>query len=642
MTKTTYREKLALLNKASEAYYNSGDTILTDHEFDILKQEILEYEDKHKISNLVKKVGVKKGDVKHKFKMYSMQDVFDISAVEKWVKNKPSSGFICMPKFDGASLSLIYENGELVKILTRGDGEVGRDVTHLKHSISNIPLTITESNLNVYGETMIRKDSFAKINEDRELHNKPILKNTRNAVSGALNLDDPEEAKSRNIEFFPWDIKYVNDANVPWSYNDIKTYVDKLHKLKSLKFNITSRLYLCNCIKEILDVYNDMIKSRDKIPYDIDGLVIRVNNLSDFEELGYTDRYPLGNLAFKLPPLEKATKLLDVEWQVGRSGVLTPVALLNPVELNGATVNKCTLHNPDEIERLDLRINDHINIIRSGDVIPKILNVSILHKRGFNKVVIPTNCPSCESSLIRDGAYLKCVNTDCIAKKLARLTHFVSRDAMDIRGLSKQYLEKLLLSDITTISDLYNLEPEQLAATLNGDKIGENVYNAIQASSRDVILAKFIFSLGLSGVGSVTAKRIAKLCSVDFINGECLNRLDGMSKERIEELKLEISELKSEIEKLYTSLQFKDNNILSNSLLDTSVVITGSFTGTTRENITELIESHNGSVKKSVTGKTSFLLVGDGPSTSKIKKAKVLNIPLLTLDELLGVITLNE
>ncbi|EKH8912253.1 NAD-dependent DNA ligase LigA, partial [Campylobacter coli] len=426
MTKKEYLEKVALAASWMRAYYEKDEPLASDAEYDALIRELRAFEEQNeneispdsptqKIASTIQSEFKK---LSHLSRMWSMEDVFDESELRSWAKRaRCEENFFIEPKFDGASLNLLYDNGRLISGATRGDGEIGEDITLNVLEIDNIPKTINyKEKIEIRGEVVILKDDFEKINEKRSRLNQSLFANPRNAASGSLRQLDTSITRERNLKFYPWG---VGQNSLEFSkHSEIMSFVRELGFLKD------DFVKLCANLDEVLKAYNELLSLRDKKPMMMDGMVVRVDDLALCKELGYTVKFPKFMAAFKFPALEKTTRLIGVNLQVGRSGVITPVAVLEPVNLDGVIVKSATLHNFDEIARLGVCINDEVSVIRSGDVIPKITKVFKIRNNLRTKIIKPTVCPECLSELLDEGAFLKCQNLDCKARLVNSIIHF--------------------------------------------------------------------------------------------------------------------------------------------------------------------------------------------------------------------------
>ncbi len=465
MTKQHYQQKIEQLKQWAHAYYVEDNPIATDEEYDTLYHKVLDYEranpDDVIEDSPTKRVG---GIVRDEFskaahikRMWSMEDVFNPTEVQEWldrvVKNVGACDYFCEPKFDGASMNLLYEDGKLIRAITRGDGVIGEEVTDNVRTIRSVPLTIDhEGLLEVRGEVVIRKDDFEIINHERLDEGEAPFANPRNAAAGSLRQLDSAVTAKRRLVFYPWGL-----GENGLMQSRLSAKMDFIYAQGFLKPPYAKA---CNTLEEIEDFYQLLISKRDEIPMMMDGMVIKVDNVHLQEELGYTVKVPKWMCAYKFPAVEKVTKVHAITLQVGRTGVLTPVAEVEPVEVEGAMIARATLHNFDEIERKGLMVGDSVILIRSGDVIPKITKVLTGRRTGSEIAITrPTTCPTCHSEVLDEGTLIKCQNLDCPDRVVNSIIHFAKKGCMNIDGLGSKIVEILVKEGkIKDILGLYHLE----------------------------------------------------------------------------------------------------------------------------------------------------------------------------------------
>ena len=644
MTYEAYIKNVETLKKWAYAYYVEDNPIATDEEYDRLYHEVLAYEqahpDKVREDSPTQRVG---GVVREEFskarhikRMWSMEDVFSKEEVAEWLerveKNVGKCDYYCEPKFDGASMNLLYENGKLLRAITRGDGIVGEEVTENVKTIRSVPLVIDYKELiEIRGEVVIRKDDFEKINEERLKEGETPFANPRNAAAGSLRQLDSSVTAKRRLVFYPWG---VGENTLPH-----KRLSEKMAFVYAQGFLKPPYELPCNTLDEIEDFYQFLIQKRDEIPMMMDGMVIKVDEIEKQEQLGYTVKFPKWMCAYKFPAVEKVTRLLDVTLQVGRTGVVTPVAEIEPVNIEGAVVSRATLHNFDEIERMDIRIGDHIIIIRSGDVIPKITKVLTDRRTGEEKPVPrPTECPVCGSELLDEGALIKCQNLECPARVVGSIIHFAKKGCMDIDGLGSKIVEQLVnAGKIHDILDLYSLTYEDLA-DLEGfkEKKINNLLNAI-AATKGAPLHRLINALGIEHIGEVASKALAEhfgLRIVDATYGE-LVAIDGIGEEMANSV-LEFMRVNREkVLKLFEVIQptvERKVEAVENPFKGKTVVLTGTMSRP-RGEIKTMLEKLGAKVSGSVSKKTDFVIYGE-EAGSKLTKAQSLGVPTLTEEEM--------
>ena len=469
MTNKEYSENIEILIKWAQAYYVDDNPIASDEEYDKLSRKCLAFEQTYPelshSNSPNKRVGgfVLDGFEKasHLSRMWSQEDVFNTEELSDWInrakKVNTNLNFYCEPKFDGASLNLIYENGLLKQAITRGDGTIGEDVTNNVKTIHSIPLQIKEKSLlEIRGEIVIKKADFEKINEQRAKNNEQLFANPRNAAAGSLRQLDPNITAKRKLFFNVWGV-----GQNSLSY---KRYSDMMEYIYSLGFAHPPMTTKTTTVEGIEELYHKIIQERNSIEMMLDGMVVKIDDIETQEELGHTVKFPRWSCAYKFPAVEKTTKIKDIIQQVGRTGVITPVAIVEPTFIDGSTVERASLHNYDEIARLDLRINDEVIIIKSGDIIPKITKVFTDRRKGSEKEIQrPTNCPKCESELLDEGTLIKCQNLDCPSIVANSIIYFASKNCMNIDGLGIKIVEQLVREKkIYDILDLYSLKYEDL------------------------------------------------------------------------------------------------------------------------------------------------------------------------------------
>lgn len=633
-----YLQNIKILNKYAYAYYTLDEPIASDDEYDKLYKKIQEYENKNP-NNIAKNSPSQRigGEILDEFvknnhiaQMWSMEDAFNINEVAEWInrakKTSQELDFYCEPKFDGASLNLYYENGILQTATSRGDGKIGELVTNNAKTIRSIPLEINyKKPIEIRGEVVIKKADFKKINDQRLKENQSLFANPRNAAAGSLRQLNSSVVAKRNLVFYPWGVgsnqlEYKNA-------NEIMNFIYELGFLKPSYFKS------CKNLEQIQSFYEEVLAKREDIEFLMDGIVIKINSISLQETLGYTQKFPRWMLAFKFPATEKTTTLLDIILQVGRSGVITPVAVVEPVNIDGAVVTRATLHNFEEIKRKDIQINDKVIIIRSGDVIPKITKVIKERRNNTKKVQIPTNCPVCGTKLLQEEILIKCQNLDCGARLLNSLIHFASKKCLNIDGLGEKII-KLLFDKklIKNIHDIYFLKYEDLV-NLEGfrDKKIKNLLNAIE-NSKGVREDLFINSLGIEHIGEVAARKIAQNfhLNLDEITFEKLVLIDGFGQEMAQSVVEFINVNKNEIIELIEIIkpnQIQTLEAKSSIFLNKKVAITGTLSKSRDEN-KQILESLGANFVNSISKKTDILIYGENAG-SKLEKAKELNIFLM-------------
>jgi len=644
MTKQTYQKKVQILKQWAHAYYVEDNPVVTDEEYDRLYHEVLEYENAHpdeiiedsptrRVGGIVRDEFTK---AKHIKRMWSMEDVFSDKEVEEWIarveKNTGSCEYFCEPKFDGASMNLLYEGGRLVRAITRGDGVIGEEVTDNVRTIRSVPLSIAYKELiEIRGEVVIRKDDFEKINEERLAQGESLFANPRNAAAGSLRQLDSSVTAKRKLVFYPWGLGKNTLEQTKLS--------QKMDFIYELGFVQPPYAQACKNIEEIEAFYHKLIALRDEIPVMMDGMVIKVDEVEKQEELGYTVKFPKWMCAYKFPAVEKVTKIASITLQVGRTGVITPVAQIEPVNIEGAMVSRATLHNFDEIERKDIRIGDSVIIIRSGDVIPKIIKV-LEERRDGTQIPIerPTKCPTCESELLDEGTLIKCQNLDCPDRVVNSIIHFAKKGCMNIDGLGHKIVEILVKEHIIKdILDLYFIKAEDLAH-LEGfkEKRINNLLNAI-ANTKGAPLYRLIAAMGIEHIGEVASKALALEFGLGIIEAtlEEIVAIDGIGEEMANSL-LEFMRVNRELVlKLFDVVEptvEEKTQAVQNPFKDKTVVLTGTMS-VSRGVIKEMLEKLGAKVSGSVSKKTDFVIYGEDAG-SKLTKAESLGVATLTEDEM--------
>ena len=644
MTKEEYSINIEKLISWAKAYYVDDEPIASDEEYDKLARECLEFENKN--PNLInpnspnRRVGgaILKGFKKanHLSRMWSQEDVFNDKELEDWIKRASKVGdnleFFCQPKFDGASLNLIYENGILKQAITRGDGEIGEDVTQNAMTIQSIPLEIAEKSLiEIRGEVVIKKSDFEAINIERLKNSESTFANPRNAAAGSLRQLDSSITSKRKLFFNAWGVGQ-NSLN----FEKTSAMMDYIFSLGFIK---TPMQTLVKNIDDIKKLYENMIKKRDTFPMLLDGMVIKIDDITTQQDLGFTQKFPRWSCAYKFPAVEKTTKLKDIILQVGRTGVVTPVAIVEPVLIEGANVERATLHNFDEIQRLDLKIGDEIIIIRSGDVIPKITKVLKDRRDGNEKEILkPTICPDCSSELLIEDIMIKCQNLDCPSRVVNSIIYFASKNCLNIDGLGDKIVELLVNEKkIFDILDLYSLKYEDLE-NLEGfkEKKINNLLNAIE-NSKNSELYRVLTALGIEHIGEVASKSICSKFGLDLVDVsfEDLISIDGIGEQMANSF-LEFFRVNRQfVLKLFDILKPKvtiKEEAKDNPFKNKTVVITGTMSKS-RDEIKLFLEDLGAKVSSSVSKKTDFLIYGEDAG-SKYDKAIELGIEILTEDEM--------
>lgn len=636
------KELVELLNRYAYEYYTKDAPSVSDSEYDQLYRELVELETAHPDEILPEspthRVGgvVLKGFTKyqHQYPLYSLQDAFsreELEAFDQRVRKEfPSISYVCELKIDGLSISLTYENGVLVTAATRGDGSVGEDITENLKRVKDIPLVLPEPvNITVRGECYMPRASFDRVNQIRQENGEPEFANPRNAAAGTLRQLDTTIVAKRNLATFLYQ---------EVSPTDQSSQEGVLEKLARLGFVVNQERVLAEDMEQIWDFIQKVAQLREDLPYDIDGIVIKVNDLAVQEELGFTVKAPKWAVAYKFPAEEKEAKILSVDWTVGRTGVVTPTANLTPVQLAGTTVSRATLHNVDYIAEKDIHQDDTVIVYKAGDIIPAVLRVVKDKRVSDQALAIPTHCPSCQSELLHfeDEVALRCINPLCPAQIKEGLNHFSSRDAMNITGLGPAVVEKLFAAQLVEdVAGIYRLSVEDLL-TLEGfkEKSAEKLHEAIQASKENSA-EKLLFGLGIRHVGSKVSQillqefhdldqlatadpeRIASIDSLGMVVAESLKRYFAQegSKRLLQELK-----------EAGVNLAYLGEKVAADAALSgMTVVLTGKLERLTRSEAKAKLESLGAKVTGSVSKKTDLVVAGSDAG-SKLTKAQELGI----------------
>ena len=635
-------ELVALLNRYASEYYTSDNPSVSDSEYDRLYRELVEletaYPDQVLADSPTHRVGGKVLDgfekYSHQYPLYSLQDAFsreELEAFDARVRKEVAHPtYICELKIDGLSISLTYEKGILVAGATRGDGSIGENITENLKRVKDIPLTLPEElDITVRGECYMPRASFDQVNQARQENGEPEFANPRNAAVGTLRQLDTAVVAKRNLATFLY-----QEASP--STRDSQEKV--LKHLEQLGFMVNPKRILAENIDEIWDFIQEVGQERENLPYDIDGVVIKVNDLASQEELGFTVKAPKWAVAYKFPAEEKEAQLLSVDWTVGRTGVVTPTANLTPVQLAGTTVSRATLHNVDYIAEKDIRKDDTVIVYKAGDIIPAVLRVVESKRVSEEKLDIPTNCPSCDSDLLHfeDEVALRCINPRCPAQIMEGLIHFASRDTMNITGLGPSIVEKLFAADLVKdVADIYRLQEEDFLL-LEGvkEKSAGKLYHAIQASKENSA-EKLLFGLGIRHVGSKASQlllqhfhSIENLAQADPEEVASIEGLGGVIAKSLQTyFATEGSEiLLRELKEAGVNLDYKGQTVVANAALSgLTVVLTGKLERLKRSEAKSKLESLGAKVTGSVSQKTDLVVAG-ADAGSKLQKAQELGI----------------
>ena len=652
-------EIIELLNKYAYEYYTLDKPSVEDAEYDRLMQELIRIESSHpewvRLDSPTRKIG---GEVisefekvTHRVPMMSLGNVFNEEEIrdfdEKVSKVFPNHEYVCELKIDGLAFNLEYKDGVFVRAATRGNGIVGEDITHNVKTIKSIPHVLKEKvDLDIRGEIYMSKKSFNKLNERQKEKGENIFQNPRNAAAGSIRQLDSSVAASRGLDVFLYH----------YPETPFKTHYETLMYMKKLGFVVNPNIRLCKNIDEVLSFIHEWTEKRNTLPYEIDGIVIKVNDIEQQRELGFTAKVPKWATAYKFPPEHVLTKLTDIIFTVGRTGQITPNAVLEPVRVMGSTISRATLHNSDYCVEKDIRIGDYVYIYKAGDVIPAVDRVELKRRNGSEKPFeMIKYCPMCGSNLVQKNGMVDyfCENIHCPARKIEGLIHFVSRGAMNILGLGDRIMEDFFnYGYIKEFSDIYKLDKYKEELTLLegfGNKSIEAILKSIEDSKQNS-LDRLLFALGINGIGAKTAKLLCKYYTtidslIDATEEELATIRDigpTLSINIVNYFKDEknIEEI-NELRKLGVNMTYNGKKIIEDeNFKDKKFVITGSFDNISRDEIKEFIEERGGLTSDSVSKKTDVVLVGEAPG-SKRDKAIELNIPIWNqakLFEIMGIV----
>ncbi|ARK28723.1 NAD-dependent DNA ligase LigA [Halalkalibacter krulwichiae] len=657
-------ELRGLLEEYGHHYYVLDNPIVSDAEYDALMQELIKLEEEHPQFVSDDSPSVRVGGeplpffekVEHRSPMLSLGNAFsadDLRDFDRRVKQL-SSGEVTYSvelKIDGLAVSLVYEDGKFVRGATRGDGTVGEDITANLKTIPAIPLRLKEAvNIEVRGEAFMPKGSFEKLNEQKEQAGEEKFANPRNAAAGSLRQLDPKLAAKRNLSIFVYAIGYLENKEIP-SHHEAIAY---LHKLG---FRINQESKHCSDIEEVIAYTEDWVEKRASLPYEIDGIVIKVDRLDQQKEMGFTAKSPRWAIAYKFPAEEVVTKLENIELNIGRTGVVTPTAILTPVVVAGTTVKRASLHNEDLIREKDLKLGDSVVIKKAGDIIPEVVNVLTERRDGSERdFTMPSHCPACESELVRlEGEVaLRCINPQCPAQIREGLIHFVSRNAMNIDGLGEKVISQLFDHDLVRdVADIYKLEREEL---LKLERMGEKSVDKLLAAiekTKSNSLERLLFGLGIRFVGAKAAKTLAlEFESIEKIKSateEELVAVNEIGEKMASSIKRyfetpEVVDLIEELKSLGVNVLYKGpkapaaSEVQDSEFADKTVVLTGKLHQLTRQEAKEKIESLGGKVTGSVSKKTDLVIAGEDAG-SKRTKAEELNIEIWDEVKLIDVLS---
>lgn len=640
-------------------YYVLDNPTISDYEFDIKLKELqdleAQYPEFYDANSPTQRVGgeVTKNfeTVKHDYRMYSLDNSYSKEDLLDWEKRikKLVDGeveYTCELKYDGASMSLTYENGKLVRAVTRGDGFQGDNVTANVKTIKSVPLQLKgdyPEKFEIRGEIVLPFEGFNKMNEERIANGEEPYRNPRNTASGSLKLQDSAEVAKRPLECLLYSLKGMNLG--------ITTQFESLEKARSWGFKVPSVAVLSKSVDEVLEFVNHWDTERHSLPYETDGVVIKVNSLQQQEELGYTAKAPRWAIAYKFKAEQVSTVLNKITYQVGRTGAITPVANLEPVELAGTTVKRASIHNADQIEKLDIRERDTVFVEKGGEIIPKIIGVDMLQRPiDSQPTQYITHCPECSTELIRTEGDAKhyCPNYNgCPPQIIGRIQHYISRKAMDIEGLGGETVALLVNEGlISNYSDLYELTKEQVIPLERmAEKSAENLINGIEAS-KAIPFERVLYAIGIRYVGETVAKKLAK----HYKSIDALMKASQEELEQVDEIGIKIAEsvtlffaseenikIINRLKQFGVQLQISEEELQgqTDKLKGQSIVVSGVFVHVSRNELKKLIEDNGGKVSSSISSKTSFVVAGDKMGPSKKEKATALGISLISEVEFL-------
>ena len=644
------------LDYHNHCYYVKDLPEISDFEFDSLLNELINLEQRYPqyfdVNSPTQRVGSSLVDgfetIEHKYPMLSLGNTYseeDLIDFDNRINKLISTDFeyVCELKYDGVSISLNYKNGKLVSAITRGDGKKGDNVISNVRTIKSIPLNLKgdyPSNFEIRGEIFIPIKEFNELNMQRGKENLESFSNPRNTASGSLKMLDSSDVARRPLDCYLY--------HVIGEKLHSNLHYENLQHAKNWGFKISSNTKICKNISDVIDFVNLWDSKRDNLPFEIDGLVIKVNNIDLQEKLGFTAKSPRWSISYKFKALQAKTKLKGITYQVGRTGAITPVADLEPVQLAGTLVKRASLHNEDQINKLGIQINDYVFVEKGGEIIPKIVSVSLQDRDLFNiPIDYIKNCPECDSKLIRldEDAKHYCVNTsNCLPQIKGKFEHFISKKAMNIEELGPKTIDLLFDNNlIQNIHDLYSLKYEDLLPfKKDGRKWASNVIEGIE-KSKTIPFEKVLFGLGIRYVGETVSLKLCKnLNNIDNIISSSYEELINIDEigERIAKSVIDFFNKNDnllQIDKLKNyGLQFNyKNNVSSDLLKDENIVISGKFEGYSREELKKLVEKHNGKNLSSISKKTTFVLAGENIGPSKLKKANLLKIEIININQFL-------
>ena len=659
MKKKEAKKRIEELRKETayhaKKYYDDDAPEISDFEYDMLTLELRNLEKQYpefvSDESLTQKIGgtVKEGfqKVTHEVPLQSLQDIFDFDELyafdsrmkEQAEKYGKELKYVVETKIDGLSAALEYKNGEFIRGATRGNGLVGEDVTNNMLTIKSVPKKLKEKiDITVRGEVFIGKEEFEKLNEERALNEEQLFANARNAAAGSLRQLDSKVTEKRPLDIFIFNVQKSDTKQ-------FSSHIEALNYLDALGFNVNPVRVVCSNIEEVINAINKIGEERKDLSFGIDGAVIKVDDLKLREKIGSTAKVPKWAIAYKYPPEKKETVLKDIICQVGRTGAITPLAILEPVVVAGSTISKTTLHNEDFIKEKDIRIGDHIFIQKAGDVIPEVVEVLKNKRTGKEeKFEMPKVCPVCGAEVVREEgeSVNRCIGIECPAKMLRNIVHFVSREAMNIDGLGESIIEQLIEKGfINNIADIYYLKYEDISSLKKeGDKFTKNLLNAINESKNND-LDRVICSLGIRNVGTKLAKTLAKefrsmdkLMDADLIRLNGINDVGEITANNIYEFfrQEQTIDLIQRLKDAGVNMEYLQEESDDERFYGKTFVLTGSLEKYTRDEASDIIERLGGKTSSSVSKKTSYVLAGEDAG-SKLTKAQAIGVPVITEQE---------
>ncbi len=664
MNKQTAEEKIVQLREQlhlhNHRYYILSDPVISDSEYDRLLRELGELEILFpgliKPDSPTQRVGAPREtgtgfkSATHIVQMLSMEDAFNETEFLDFDRRvRDGLGvevveYTGEPKFDGISMSLTYENGMLVRGVTRGDGSIGDDVTDNIRTINTIPLKLLTDKRSVLplveirGEVIIATDDFRKLNEERAKNDEALFANPRNMTSGAVRQLDPAKTAKRLLNYFSWGFGGFQGADFSYQW-------DVLNTLRDWGFQVFENIRICKGVEEAIAYYKGILSVREDLPFEIDGVVFKVNSLAEQNRLGTKTRHPRWLVAYKFPARQETTRLLDVKFQVGRTGIITPVAVLEPVNIGGVTVSRATLHTEEIIQQIDLKIGDRVLVERAGDVIPKVVKPIVEQRTGDEtEIVMPDRCPSCSTELEMEGAYYYCMNFSCPAQLKGRLWHMLSKRAFNIDGFGEENIDQLMAENLVkTPADVFFLKKEQLVGLERwGDKSAQNLIDQVEKNKK-IDFRRFLYSLGIHGVGEYVTRILCEnfsdlqaLIDTDEENLKEINGIGPIVAHSILEF-FHREENQETLRRLFDSgveIQYSQKDQISDNhfLAGKTFVFTGGLEIITRDQAKEIVMNFGGKAAGSVSSKTDFVVAGKDAG-SKLQKAKELGIQILTETE---------